>query len=61
MNRDVAHPDSFGARSTLNVGGTSHEIFRLEALQASHDTLETRVETLATRLLAIENGRKERH
>jgi aconitate hydratase A / 2-methylisocitrate dehydratase len=35
----MAHPDSFGSRSTLDVGGSSHEIFRLEALQASHDIL----------------------
>src|SRR5690349_1186117 len=26
-----------GARSTLSVAGTDHEIFRLDALQASHD------------------------
>src|ERR1700745_4246562 len=25
------------ARSTLSVGGADHEIFRLDALQASHD------------------------
>ena len=35
----MAHPNSFGARSTLDVGGTSREIFRLDALQASHDIL----------------------
>ena len=33
----MAHPDSFGARSTLTVGGASHEIFRLDALQARYD------------------------
>ncbi len=27
--------DSFGARSTLEVGGRSYEIFRLDALQAA--------------------------
>jgi aconitate hydratase len=34
---DVTHPDSFGARSTLELAGERHEIFRLDALQASHD------------------------
>src|SRR3954452_298242 len=29
--------DSFGARSTLGVGGESYEIFRLDALQAKYD------------------------
>jgi aconitate hydratase len=35
----MAHPNTFGARSMLEVGGTKHEIFRLDALQASHDVL----------------------
>jgi aconitate hydratase len=29
----VRHPDSFGARSTLESGGESYEIFRLDALE----------------------------
>jgi aconitate hydratase len=33
----VSHSDSFGARSTLQVGGKSYEIFRLDALQAKYD------------------------
>jgi aconitate hydratase len=33
----VSESDSFGARSTLEVGGRSYEIFRLDALQSSHD------------------------
>ena len=33
----MAHPDSFGARTTLSVGGTVHELFRLDALQARYD------------------------
>ncbi len=33
----MAHPDSFGARSTLTVGGRELEIFRLDALQARYD------------------------
>ena len=30
---DNRHPDSFGARDTLGVGGRELEIFRLDALQ----------------------------
>jgi aconitate hydratase len=33
----VSHPDTFGARSTLESGGESYEIFRLDALQDEHD------------------------
>ena len=33
----MAHPDSFGARSTLSVGGRELEIFRLAALQQRYD------------------------
>jgi aconitate hydratase len=33
----VSHPDTFGARSTLEVGGESYEIFRLDALQPQYD------------------------
>jgi aconitate hydratase len=33
----VGHKDSFGARSTLGVGGRSYEIFRLDALQPRYD------------------------
>ena len=33
----ASHPDSFGSRSTLSVAGETHEIFRLEALQARFD------------------------
>src|SRR6478736_4267889 len=33
----MAHPDSFGARSTLSVGGRELEVFRLAALQARYD------------------------
>jgi aconitate hydratase len=33
----VSDSDSFGARSTLDVGGESHEIFRLDALQEKYD------------------------
>jgi aconitate hydratase len=37
LNRGVAHPDSFGARSTISVGGRELEMFRLEALQSRYD------------------------
>src|SRR5215212_8447164 len=33
----MAHPDSFGARSTLEVGGREYEIFRLENLLRFED------------------------
>ena len=33
----MAHPDSFGARSTLTVGGRKLEIFHIAALQARYD------------------------
>jgi aconitate hydratase A / 2-methylisocitrate dehydratase len=33
----VSDSDSFGARSTLDVGGESYEIFRLDALQDKYD------------------------
>jgi len=33
----MAHPDSFGARSTLTVAGRRLELFRLDALQARWD------------------------
>jgi aconitate hydratase len=33
----MTHPDTFGARSTLTVGGESHEVFRLDALQDRYD------------------------
>jgi aconitate hydratase len=33
----VTTADRFGARSTLEVGGKTHEVFRLDALQPTHD------------------------
>ena len=35
----MSHPDTFGARSTLSVGGVEHEIFRVDALQERYDVL----------------------
>jgi aconitate hydratase len=33
----VSHPDSFGARASLEVGGRSYEVFRLDALEREYD------------------------
>jgi aconitate hydratase len=54
----MAHPNSFGARSTLEVGGTKHEIFRLDALQSSHDVLRLpyTLRILLENVLRTENG-----
>jgi aconitate hydratase len=35
--QEVTDADRFGARSTLEVGGQTHEIFRLDALQSRYD------------------------
>jgi aconitate hydratase len=54
----MAHPNTFGARSTLEVGGTKHEIFRLDALQASHDVLRLpyTLRILLENVLRMEDG-----
>jgi aconitate hydratase len=54
----VSHPDSFGARSTLAVGGASHEVFRLDALQAKYDIarLPYSLKILLENLLRNEDG-----
>ena len=54
----MAHPNSFGARSTLDVGGASREIFRLDALQASHDILRLpyTLRVLLENVLRTEDG-----
>ena len=54
----MAHPNSFGARSTLEVGGATHEIFRLDALQATHDVLRLpyTLRILLENVLRTENG-----
>jgi len=33
----MGHPDTFGARSTLSIGGDVYEVFRLDALQSRYD------------------------
>src|ERR671923_1243664 len=50
--------DSFGSRSTLQVGDRSYEIFRLDALQASYDVarLPYSLKVLLENLLRTEDG-----
>jgi aconitate hydratase len=54
----VGNPDSFGARATLQVGGTTHEIFRLDALQSQFDVarLPYSLKILLENLLRNEDG-----
>ena len=54
----MAHPDSFGARSTLEVAGARHEIFRVEALQDAHDILRLpyTLRVLLENVLRTEDG-----
>jgi aconitate hydratase A / 2-methylisocitrate dehydratase len=55
----MSHPDSFGARSTLEVGGRSHEIYRLDALQQRFDVarLPYSLKVLLENVLRLEDGR----
>src|ERR1700759_81512 len=50
--------DSFGAKSTLEVGGRSYEIFRLEALQERFDVarLPYSIKVLLENVLRLEDG-----
>ena len=52
------HPDSFGARSSLTVGGVEHEMFRLDALQSRFDVarLPYTLRILLENLLRREDG-----
>jgi aconitate hydratase A / 2-methylisocitrate dehydratase len=54
----MAHPDSFGARSELSVGGKNFEIFRLDALQDKYDVarLPYCLKVLLENLLRNEDG-----
>src|SRR3954466_10188206 len=54
----MAHPDSFGARSTLEVGEREYEIFRLDALQKRYDIarLPYSLKILLENLLRFEDG-----
>jgi aconitate hydratase len=58
LNRGVAHPDSFGARSRLAVGGRDVEIFRLGALHERYDVhrLPYTLRVLLENVLRHENG-----
>lgn len=49
--------DSFGARSTLNVGGNDYEIYKLDAVSAGHVArLPYSLKILLENLLRFENG-----
>src|SRR6187551_1177635 len=50
--------DSFGARSTLEVGGRSYEVFRLDALQERFDVarLPYSLKVLLENVLRLEDG-----
>jgi len=50
--------DSFGARSTLDVGGRSYEVFRLDALQERFDVarLPYSIKVLLENVLRLEDG-----
>jgi len=58
MREDEDMNDSFGARSTLDVGGERYEIFRLDALQAKYDVarLPYSLKVLLENLLRNEDG-----
>ena len=50
--------DSFGARSTLDVGGNQFEIYRLDAVTEGHlETLPYSLKILLENLLRHEDGR----
>jgi aconitate hydratase len=51
----MASKDSFGARTTLEVGGTPHEIFRLDAVDGARD-LPYSLKVLLENLLRTEDG-----
>jgi aconitate hydratase len=54
----VSSSDSFGARSTLAVGGREYEIFRLDALQERFDVarLPYSIKVLLENVLRLEDG-----
>ena len=50
--------DSFGARSTLEIDGNEHDIFRLDAVSDGHvDRLPYSLKILLENLLRFEDGR----
>src|SRR3954466_16074963 len=54
----MAHPDSFGAKATLEAGGEKYEIFRLDALQQKYDVarLPYSIKILLENLLRFEDA-----
>jgi aconitate hydratase len=54
----MPHPDSFGARSTLDLGERSYEVFRLDALQSRFDVarLPYSLKVLLENVLRLEDG-----
>ena len=54
----MSSPDSFGARSTLDVGERSYEIFRLDVLQERFDVarLPYSIKVLLENVLRLEDG-----
>jgi len=54
----VSSPDSFDTRSTLDVGGRSYEVFRLDALQERFDVarLPYSIKVLLENVLRLEDG-----
>ncbi len=55
---DMAHPDTFGARSRITVGDRELEMFRVEALQERYDVLRLpyTLRVLLENVLRRENG-----
>ncbi len=55
----MSSSDSFGARSTLEVGGRSYEVYRLDALQERFDIarLPYSIKVLLENVLRLEDGR----
>jgi aconitate hydratase len=56
--KSVSTPDSFSARSTLEVGARSYEVFRLDALQEKFDVarLPYSIKVLLENVLRLEDG-----
>src|SRR4051812_39836482 len=54
----MAHPDSFGAKATLEAGGEKYEIFRLDALQQKYDVarIPYSIKILLENLLRFEDA-----
>jgi aconitate hydratase len=57
QNGRMTHPDSFGARSTLEVGDRRFQIFRITALEGA-DRLPYSIKVLLENLLRHEDGHK---